>query len=133
METGFSLEENHVTARLPLIFTSAGRDIGFHMAIPDNTRSDILRRFSKLKVWKRGGQRAPHKPLLILLSLRRITAGSERLVRFADIERKLEKLPRDFGPHRRSYHPEFPFWYIQSGGLWEIPRVERLRNEKSFS
>jgi len=103
------------------------------VVIPDNTRSDILRRFSKLKVWKRGDQRAPHKPLLVLLSLGRVAAGSERLVRFADIERKLAKLLRDFGPYRRSYHPEFPFWYMQSDGLWEIPCVERLRNEKNFS
>jgi putative restriction endonuclease len=35
------------------------------------TRDDILARFAGLNVWSRGGQRAPHKPLLFLYPLGR--------------------------------------------------------------
>jgi len=34
-------------------------------------RDEILRRFDRLNVWRRGDQRAPHKPLLVLLALAR--------------------------------------------------------------
>jgi putative restriction endonuclease len=35
--------------------------------------ADILDRVDKLRVWQRGGQRAPHKPLLLLLALGRLS------------------------------------------------------------
>jgi len=37
---------------------------------------------------------------------------------------------RTYGPSRRSYHPEYPFWHLQSDGLWEIPRGVRLQRRK---
>jgi len=92
----------------------------------NHTDSELLTKFSDLNVWKRGDQRAPHKPLLILLSLGRIVAGQERLASFADIEEPLRKLLRDFGPTRKSYHPEFPFWHLKSDGVWEIPQESEL-------
>ena len=34
------------------------------------TRGDeLIRSFSDLQTWKRGSERAPHKPLLVLLAL----------------------------------------------------------------
>jgi len=104
------------------------------MAVIRRDHSEFLRQFSELKVWKRGAQRAPHKPLLILLTLGRIAAGRERLAFFAEIEEPLRKLLRDFGPTRKSYHPEFPFWHLQSDGIWEIPHADQLepgRNQSS--
>src|SRR5262245_53672563 len=35
----------------------------------------ILKRFDRLNVWSRGGQRAPHKPLLVLYALGRLSRG----------------------------------------------------------
>ena len=35
----------------------------------------------------------------------------------------LTGLLRHFGPPRRAYHPEFPFRYLASDGLWEVPEV----------
>jgi putative restriction endonuclease len=32
----------------------------------------------------------------------------------------------EFGPPRRSCHPEYPFWRLQNDGLWEIPDAERF-------
>jgi putative restriction endonuclease len=105
-------------------------------AEPDYRLSEpeaILAAVDRLSVWKRGDERAPHKPLLLLLSLARIQRGEDRLVRFADIETDLKKLLRRFGPPRRSVHPEYPFWWLRTNGLWEIPGASELSPRKGNS
>lgn len=79
-----------------------------------------------LSVWKRGGQRAPHKPLLLLVALGRDQRGEPRLVDFNEIETPLKALLERFGPPRRSQRPEYPFWWLQTDGLWEVPHGEDL-------
>ena len=39
---------------------------------------------------------------------------------FNEIETPLRQLLIDFGPQRSSYHPEYPFWRLQSEGIWEV-------------
>ena len=87
------------------------------------TREALHRKLDELNVWKRGNERAPHKPLLLLLAMGRAVRGEERLVPFREIEAPLTGLLRHFGPPRRAYHPEFPFRYLASDGLWEVPEV----------
>ena len=87
------------------------------------TREALHRKLDELNVWKRGNERAPHKPLLLLLAMGRAVRGEERLVSFREIEAPLTGLLRHFGPPRRAYHPEFPFRYLASDGLWEVPEV----------
>lgn len=77
-------------------------------------------RLSGLTVWTNGDQRAPHKPLLLLLLFARIQRGDERLVSFTEVEQPLADLLREFGPVRRNYHPELPFWHLQSDGIWSL-------------
>lgn len=84
-----------------------------------------------IHTWKRGGQRAPHKPLLLLLALGRIQRGQDRFVPFAAVEDDLRSLLRDFGPSRQSQHPEYPFWRLRADGLWELRNAEGLRSRKS--
>lgn len=55
-----------------------------------------------LKVWKRGGQRAPHKPLLLLLAMGRAVRGESRLAPFSELEKTLTGLLRHFGPPRQA-------------------------------
>lgn len=95
------------------------------MSVPLHSRQ-ILEKIHQLNVWKRGEERAPHKPLLILLALGRIMRGEERLAPFPDIEQKLTRLLEEFGPPRQSYHPEYPFWRLQRDGLWEVQGAENL-------
>lgn len=85
------------------------------------TRTDvILNQFRDLNVWRRGEERAPHKPLLVLYALGRLQSSAPRLIPFDEIEEPLAGLLEEFGPPRRSYHPELPFYHLQSDGVWEI-------------
>jgi putative restriction endonuclease len=85
------------------------------------TKADrILGRFRELNVWRRGDERAPHKPLLVLFALSKLQAGAPRLIPFDEIEAPLSELLEDFGPPRKSVHPELPFYHLQSDGVWEI-------------
>lgn len=87
---------------------------------------EIIERFAGITVWKAHGQRAPHKPLLILWILARLQRGEQSIASFAEIDQPLKTLLQDFGPSRKSYHPEYPFWHLQSDGLWVIPEREAL-------
>lgn len=86
-----------------------------------DVRKEILERVEKLNIWRRGGERAPHKPLLMLLALARLGRGETRLAEFRDLEEPLQRLLEQFGPPRKSIHPEYPFWRLQHDGLWEVP------------
>src|SRR5205085_8847398 len=92
----------------------------------DTTKQFILTQIKNLNVWRRGDERAPHKPLLILIAIARITQGCERLGLFNDFEQSLSRLLKDFGPPRKSVHPEYPFWRLQYDKLWEVPNSEVL-------
>ncbi|MEO1270802.1 MAG: phosphorothioated DNA-binding restriction endonuclease [Myxococcota bacterium] len=82
----------------------------------------------QITVWARRGQRAPHKPLLLLMALASVQRREPRLRPFAQIEAQLKRLLIDFGPPRRSYHPEYPFWRLQNDGdFWDIPERDALR------
>lgn len=39
---------------------------------------------------------------------------------FDEVEKPLSQLLEDFGPPRKSVHPELPFFHLQSDGIWEI-------------
>ncbi len=101
----------------------------------------ILTQLDNPSTWKQGDQRAPHKPLLILYALGRWQAG-QHAVGFRQVETDLTALLREFGPPRRSDHPEQPFWRLQRDGVWtvhappdlqtkagaDIPRIGELRS-----
>ena len=90
-------------------------------------RNEFLRRINEINVWKSGGKRAPHKPLLLLLALGRVLNGQERLACYlSHIEPELRQLLQRFGPPRRALHPEFPFGRLCADGLWEIPESRHL-------
>lgn len=90
------------------------------------TDDDILDRFARVTVWRRGGERAPHKPLLILYALAALQRGEPRLIPFERIEEDVGRLLRNFGPPRAT-RPEYPFWHLQSDGLWVIPERDVLQ------
>ena len=80
-----------------------------------------------ITVWKRGAQRAPHKPLLLLYALARTLRNGDRFIPYTEIDEKLKQLLIDFGPTRKSYHPEYPFWRLQNDGIWELKDANNVR------
>lgn len=90
------------------------------------TRDQLLRLVSNIRTGKWRGTRAPHKPLLLLLALGRVASGRERLVSYADVDERLAKLLREFGPPRIATHPEFPFGRLRTDDLWDIPGDSEL-------
>ncbi len=86
-----------------------------------------------LNVWKRDGERAPNKPLLLLLALGRYAGHLPRSVTFKELEPKLRDLLIEFGPTRQSQHPEYPFWRLQNDGIGEASAAAPLRVRASNS
>ncbi|MBK9518949.1 MAG: HNH endonuclease [Anaeromyxobacter sp.] len=84
------------------------------------TLDEIRARVANIRSWKKGSQVAPHKPLLLLYALGRLQTGKERLVAFAEASGPLKEMLEEFGPRRRSYHTEFPFWHLRSDRLREL-------------
>lgn len=81
---------------------------------------ELKNRISKLSIWKQGGVRAPHKPLLILYALGRLQDHSSKLLSYEDVRNKLKDLLKEFGLKRKSYHPEEPFIRLTKDGIWRL-------------
>ncbi len=89
----------------------------------------IVEAFDNLNVWTRGDVRAPHKPLLLLYVIGQYLNQQPRLLPFRQVEAPLKQMLIDFGPSRKAYHPELPFWHLHTDGFWELENVE-LPTEK---
>jgi len=87
-------------------------------------KRELKARIEGINVWKRGAQRAPHKPLLLLYALARSRRNRDRFIPYSEVDEKLRQLLIDFGPTRKSYHPEYPFWWLQNDGIWELQNDE---------
>lgn len=91
------------------------------------TNDAVMGLFKRIKVWKRGAERAPHKPLLLLYALGRCSRGEEREVSFEEIDERLSALLAEFGPVQKALHPEYPFWRLQNDGLWTVSGDEEIQ------
>ncbi|MGH3310114.1 MAG: phosphorothioated DNA-binding restriction endonuclease, partial [Streptomyces sp.] len=80
---------------------------------------DWIERVRSLRQWTHNGERAPHKPLLMLYALGRFQRDPGQPLRYSDIEQDLKTLLQDYGPvHRTS--PSYPFHHLVSDGVWEV-------------
>lgn len=80
----------------------------------------LEKKIENLLTWKKGEKRAPHKPLLLLLTIGNIQRRGERLQLFADVQAVLSRALELFGPAGRIATPQYPFWRLQHDGLWEV-------------
>ncbi len=98
------------------------------------TSEEILQAFEHIRVFQRYGQRAPHKPLLILYELGRIARGERAEIEYNEIEPDLQALLDAFGPSGAKNTRHYPFWHLQSDGFWELAGLpERARRRRSAS
>ncbi len=84
------------------------------------TQQEFLHKLRTIKIWRQRGERAPHKPLLLLLALGHLSQGHPRLRPYREIEFELGELLNRFGPPRQKQEPAHPFLRLTSDGLWEI-------------
>lgn len=94
---------------------------------------EVRRRVRSLNVWKRGDERAPHKPLLLLYALGRLQRGEPRQIPYEVVDEALGRLLEEFGPPRKSHQPEYPFWRLERDGVWRMegPGSDRVRETPS--
>ena len=90
-------------------------------------REQIIEKFETLRQWRSDGERAPHKPLLVLYAIGKLLRGEDRLISYTDdIEENLENLLKEFSPRRDSYNPQFPFWRLQNDGIWVVTDADKI-------
>ena len=89
-------------------------------------RELILQKFATLGMWKRAGERAPHKPLLILYAIGKLLRGDSRLIPYREIDEELAKLLGEFGSSRAKQGSHYPFWRLRNDGIWEVTDADRI-------
>jgi putative restriction endonuclease len=95
------------------------------------TSDEVEALVENIRTFNREGQRAPNKPLLLLLALAWIQHEKSRILPFTAYEKPLRDLLSKFGPSRASPQAGYPFWRLQADGLWEVPDGEDLRQRVS--
>jgi putative restriction endonuclease len=93
--------------------------------------ANFLERLDKILVYRKGEQRAPHKPLYLLFCLASLQHGLPRLQRFDAISNALSVALHRFGPRTKSLHPEYPFWRLQHDNLAVVEADEVLEYRQS--
>ena len=89
-------------------------------------REEIIQKFESLKLWSRHGERAPHKPLLVLYAIRRLLRERIRLIPYTDIEVDLELLLEQFAPRRSNQRVLYPFWLLRNDEVWEVTHADKI-------
>ena len=94
----------------------------------------------KLKMWQRGGERAPHKPLLLLYALGRLSRSEPRQMLYSEVKDNLIELLNEFGPPRHKQEPSYPFIRLSNDrlpqsdtGFWQIQGLEKLNTTKDWT
>lgn len=81
------------------------------------TEKEFLNRLERIVIYRKGKERAPHKPLYLLLCIAAMQQGLPRLRAFKVIEPKLKEALIRFGLSTTSVSPQYPFWRLKNDGL----------------
>ena len=92
------------------------------------TRDEVLAAFNAIRVWQNGDRRAVHKPLLVLLALSRVNEVAAQSIYWNDAEPLLKRLLEEFGPDGSSNTRHYPFWHLQTDGLWRLDGPPEILN-----
>lgn len=85
----------------------------------------VLARLASLRQHQRNGQRAPHKPLLVLLALGRLLATGSSAVPWPAAETQLADLLAEFGPPSRTGRAQsaaYPFTRLRADHVWVLDK-----------
>lgn len=78
-----------------------------------------LEKLQRLNRWAAHGERAPHKPLLLLYMIGRLQRLGTAGVAYTEAEPDLRRLLEEFGPPRKT-SPAYPFHHLVSDGFWVV-------------
>ena len=91
---------------------------------------DLGRRFADIAVWKRAPSVLPTTaPAALRPGEVQPWRGPPDSVRRR--RREAARLLIEFGPSRKSYHPEYPFWRLQNDGISELENAENAQPRAS--
>jgi len=90
-------------------------------------RESVVEKFKTLNLWRKDGARAPHKPLLVIFAIGELLRGKGRLLPYSVIDPKLGELLSEYGPRRTRQGTHYPFWRLQTDGIWEVSSSEDVR------
>lgn len=93
--------------------------------------NELISRFENIIVWRNNGSRASHKPLLLLIAIRYAIFDNKQLISYLEIEDELTELLMKYGPQRKTYHTEYPFWRLKNDGIWMVENSEKVTENKS--
>lgn len=62
----------------------------------------------------------PHKPLLVLFALAKVSAGDTAMIDWNEAEPRLKALLEEFGPDGSGSSRHYPFWHLKTDGLWQL-------------
>lgn len=102
------------------------------------TAKPTLDKLLRLRQYTKAGERHPHKPLLVLLALRRFAETGDSRLAWSDVEDELANLISEFGPPSKTSPAQsaaYPFTRLARDAVWvlepaiEVDSVTALRAE----
>lgn len=85
---------------------------------------DWVERMLGVRVFAREGQRAPHKPLVMLCALAHLQRTGSSALRYAEVEPVIDDLLEAYGPTSAKSTAAYPFHRLQNDGLWTVKTSE---------
>jgi len=85
--------------------------------------AEALERLASLRQHQRNGRRAPHKPLLLLLALSRLSSTGSSSTPWSVAEQQLGGLIAEFGPPSKTNPAQsaaYPFTHLRSDKVWVL-------------
>lgn len=80
---------------------------------------DVQKRLTAIRRWSEGGERAAHKPMLLLLVLARLQRREAPVIDYANDEMLFRELMGQYGGSDK-VRMEHPFWRLQNDGVWTV-------------
>lgn len=101
--------------------------------LEEMTASLLIDRLKELKV--HGGRKQPsrHKPLTLLWAISGVETHRPRSVPWRQFRGEVGGLLAEFGRPDSSVTPEYPFWHLQTSGLWEVRGIPPASSFKPHS
>jgi putative restriction endonuclease len=92
---------------------------------------EVLARLASLRQHQQGGRRSPHKPLLVLLALGRLSVTGSSALPWSTVETQLSDLIAEFGPASKTSRAQsaaYPFTRLRADGVWTLDHPVPMDN-----